>query len=655
MFFCAFPLSEVRAQVNIRHFGEDPSITEPRARIAAASKLMSAASPQLHIDVVSMDLDIAIDTQLASIEATATKRIHLIGPVATIRLELSNTLDIAHIRDVLGGTIPFERIESHTLIVAPLGGFSQGDHTLRISYSGKPKATGLGSINFSAHGGSPIVWTLSQPFGARDWFPTTNDPSDKLDSLFMRITVPKPLMAISNGLMVGQVDHGDRTTFSWKHRYPISPYLISMAIAEYEVFSFEYESAEGDVFPINNYVYKDQDLPALKRDAQQTIGLMDLFGDLYGRYPFRDERYGHAQIGRSAGGMEHQTISSMANLGFFLVAHELAHQWFGNKVTNETWSDLWIQEGMATLSEGLPLRYFLGEDDFRKWLIARREQVMAQPSGSVYVPESVISASNLSRLFDARLTYRKAAWVLNMLRVHVGDDDFFAGLRSYLDLYAYSTASTDDFRRTLEATSGKPLRTFFDQWVYGEGYPILNINYRPAVGSDGALRLNIRHVGSHASMPVFEFPLDVRLSTAVRDTIFTIQVTKDDESFLLDPGFVWTDIQIDPHVKLLFRQESLTSVDEHLSDLPSSFILEPGYPNPFNPAGIIPIRVQRSGELLVDVVDVTGRVVQRLHRAAVQPGTLRIHWDATRLRSGLYLIRARMGGEMEIIKMTVMR
>jgi hypothetical protein len=154
---------------------------------------------------------------------------------------------------------------------------------------------------------------------------------------------------------------------------------------------------------------------------------------------------------------------------------------------------------------------------------------------------------------------------------------------------------------------------------------------------------------------VFEFPLDIRLSSAHSDTVITVQIRKGEESFLLDPGFAWTKIQIDPNVNLLFRQESLTSLDEQQSSLPSSFTLDPGYPNPFNPAGIIPIRVQRSGELLVDVVDVMGRVVQRLYRSAVQPGPLWIQWDATGLRSGLYFIRARMGGQMQTVKMTVMR
>jgi len=653
--FCAFSHSGAYAQITIKNFGEDPSISEPRSRIASVAKRLNASPTQNVLDVTSMDLDISVDPVLGTIDAISVKRISLSSGTTNLQLQLSDELEVKYVRDIGGNDVPFQRLESGILMITPAGGFSQGDHTLRIAYAGKPLASGFGSINFSLHADEAIAWTLSQPFGAKDWFPTTNDPSDKLDSLLMRITVPKPLMAISNGLMVAREDQGDRETYTWKHRYPISMYLISMAIANYDLFTLPYQSSDGIQFPIDNYVYKGQDLQAIMQDAQQTVGLMDLFWNLYGPYPFRMERYGHAQFGRSSGGMEHQTISSMANLGFFLVAHELAHQWFGNKVTNATWSDLWIQEGMATLSEGLPLRYFLGDDDFKNWLKVRREQVMAQPGGSVYVPESAIASGNLSRMFDSRLTYRKAAWVLNMLRVHVGDEDFFAGLRSYLDEYAYSTASTNDFRLAMETVSGKPLSTFFDQWVYGEGYPILNINYHPAVGAPNALRLDIRHVGSHGSVPIFEFPLDVQLSSADRDTVITVQVTQGMESFLLEPGFAWTDIELDPNVKLLFRLQSLTSLGDSSQDLPSSFTLDPGYPNPFNPTAYIPIRVDQSGLLTMDVIDLQGRVVQQLFRAEVQPGVQRILWDATGLRSGVYFVRARMGGELQTIKMTVLR
>lgn len=637
------------------HFGEDPSVTESKARIERGVALLQTYPMQPGLDVTSMELDITVLPASKSISATAVKHFKISEAVPEVRLQLSGALEIASVRDAFGQNIPYQRSGEHDIILSPLGGYGPGDHTAIIIYDGAPTSSGFGSINFGTHLDEPIVWTLNQPYGAKDWFPTPNDPSDKLDSLTMRITVPAPLVAVSNGLLVSETESGSMKSYTWKHRYPISPYLISMAIANYDEFTLEYESPEGDQIPIANYVWKGQDLNQLRADAQQTIGLMDLFWDLYGPYPFRDERYGHAQFGRSSVGMEHQTISSMGNLGFFLVAHELAHQWFGNKVTNASWSDLWIQEGMASLSEGLPLRYFLSDEDFENWLRVRREQIVSRSDGSVYIPSDEIEAGNLNRMFDTRLTYRKAAWVLNMLRVHVGDDSFFAGLRSYLDEYAYSTASTEDFRHTMETVSGKSLGTFFNQWVYGEGHPELNVTHRPAEGAPGALRIDIRHVGSHGSVPVFEFPLDVRLYSSERDTVVTVQVNDADESFVLEPGFAWTDIEIDPHVNLLYQLQSLTSLGESGPSVPGVFSLEPGYPNPFNPTAIIPIRVEQAGLLVVDVVDVQGRVVQRLLRAEVQPGPQRILWDATGLRSGVYFVRARMGNDMQIVKMTVLR
>lgn len=640
-------------------FGEDPSVTESAARIARGVQLWGTPQAQPGLDIRFMDLDITVLPSTKSISATAIKRFTISTAVPSVRLQLTGLLDIASVLDGNGQSIPYTRDDADGLILTPTSGYEPGDHSVKVVYSGTPTSTGFGSFNFgfsrNYDSEIKIIWTLSQPFGAQDWFPTTNDPSEKLDSIVMRITVPSPFIAVSNGLLISESSESGMSTFVWRHRYPISPYLISMAIADYEQFTLDYTSPEGDNIPIVNYVLKNQDLDQLRTAAQQTTGLMDLFWDLYGPYPFKDEKYGHAQFGNSVGGMEHQTISSMGNLGYFLVAHELAHQWFGNKVTNATWSDLWIQEGMATLSEGLSLRYFLGEEDYRNWLRLRREQVMALPGGSIYIPESEVSDDNLLRMFDSRLTYRKAAWVLNMLRVHVGDENFFAGLRSYLETYAYSSASTEDFREIMESVSGKPLGTFFAQWVYGEGYPLLSLNYRPVEGSPYAVQLDVSQVGSHESVPVFEFPFDFRMVSSERDTFITVMVTEANQSFVIDPGFAFKYLVPDPQANLLFRLQSLTSIDEPRVDLPSAFTLGPGYPNPFNPEAIIPVKVDQAGLLIVDVVDVQGRVVQELLRAQVQPGRQSVRWDATGLRSAVYFIRARMGSDMQTIKMTLLR
>lgn len=652
------PLCAISQPIPLR-LGEDPSVTESAARIARGVQLWGTPQAQPELDIRFMDLDITVLPSTKSISATAIKRFTISAAVPSVRLQLTGLLDIASVLDGNGQSIPYTRDDADGLILTPTNGYEPGDHSVKVVYSGTPTSTGFGSFNFgfSRNHDSEIkiIWTLSQPFGAQDWFPTTNDPSEKLDSIVMRITVPSPFIAVSNGLLISESTESGMSTFVWRHRYPISPYLISMAIADYEQFTLDYTSPDGDNIPIVNYVLKNQDLDQLRTAAQQTTGLMDLFWDLYGPYPFKDEKYGHAQFGNSVGGMEHQTISSMGNLGYFLVAHELAHQWFGNKVTNATWSDLWIQEGMATLSEGLSLRYFLGEEDYRNWLRLRREQVMALPGGSIYIPESEVSDDNLLRMFDSRLTYRKAASVLNMLRVHVGDENFFAGLRSYLETYAYSSASTEDFREIMESVSGKPLETFFAQWVYGEGYPLLSLNYRPVEGSPYAVQLDVSQVGSHESVPVFEFPFDFRMVSSERDTFITVMVTEANQSFVIDPGFAFKYLVPDPQANLLYRLQSLTSIDEPRVDLPSAFTLEPGYPNPFNPEAIIPVKVDQAGLLVVDVVDIQGRVVMELLRAQVQPGRQNILWDATGLRSAVYFIRARMGSDMQTIKMTLLR
>jgi aminopeptidase N len=427
-----------------------------------------------------------------------------------------------------------------------------------------------------------------------------------------------------------------------------------LAIADYDEFSFIHRNATGDSLKINNYVWKGQNLQELEKQARQTLPLMDLFSEVYGPYPFARESYGHSQVGYR-GGMEHQTISSMNILGYFLVAHELAHQWFGNRVTNKTWNDLWIQEGFATFSEALSLERFLGSNDYESWFKVRRSIITARPDGSVYLPDDVIDQRTISRIFDFRLTYLKAAWVIHMLRNKMGDESFFRGLRAYLDEFAYSAASTDDFKKVMELAHGESLDRFFKDWVYGQGYPMLQIKYRRSTEGNGAVWVEVEQSGSHESVSSFEFPLEIRFK-GFNDTLMTLHIDGARQVLLMQPDMEWDTIEVDPNTKLLYSSLIITSDDNgDQSQIPASFKLLAAYPNPFNPRAIIPVQVSESGELIVDILDIQGKLVQRLHRAQVQAGRRDILWEAGSLSSGIYLIRARMGIQTQTLKMTLLR
>jgi aminopeptidase N len=628
----------------------DPSEHEATLKTALwATKALQNAEFDPVLDVKTGDFDFFIDIEQKKITATATLTFEVKQAVASVYLFLSHPLELIQVFMSDGSNVPYDRTLDHRLIFSPAGGFTKGRHTLTIRYAGTPPRTQFGSFTFEDHASGPTVWTLSEPFGASDWHPSTNNPADKIDTVKIRVDVPSALKAVSNGNLIQVEESKGRTKYTWLSSYPISPYLISLAIGNYDEFTLWYKALERDSLPIVNYVYKGQNLTNLKSQAAQTLGMMSLFEELFGPYPFSKEKYGHAQFG-FGGGMEHQTISSMYNLSYFLVAHELAHQWFGDKVTNARWNDLWIQEGFATYSEGLTVERFNTPEDFKNWLTLRRTQIVAQSDGSVYVPNEAIENRNLSRMFNARLTYRKAAWVLHMLRKKMGDALFFQAARKYLkEERAYGAASTEDFRKVMESVYGASLEPFFQQWVYGEGHPNLTVNYRIKNASTGYTSLEIKQKSSHSSVPKFEFPLQVRFATETRDTLITLLVKEPSQSFEVQPGFAWKTLQMDPNVQLLYGSILLTSLEqEAIPDLPAGFSLAQAYPNPFNPEVSIPIRLARTGRLQLQIVDVGGRIVAQLEDGVLQGGNYTYRWNATGWASGVYLIKARMGGQVQV-------
>jgi len=236
--------------------------------------------------------------------------------------------------------------------------------SLTVFYGGNPVSSGFGSFETNVHGASniPILWTLSEPYGAKGWWPCKQDLIDKIDSIDVYITHPKIYRAASNGLLLSETLNGLQKTTHWKHKYPIPAYLIAIAVTNYSVYE---DHVDNGNFDIINYVYPEN-LNNAKAGTAVTPAIMDLFGSLFEPYPYADEKYGHAQFGWG-GGMEHTTMTFMGSWGRSLIAHELAHQWFGNKITCGSWEDIWLNEGFATYLDGLVVENFDGDNAFRNW------------------------------------------------------------------------------------------------------------------------------------------------------------------------------------------------------------------------------------------------------------------------------------------------
>ncbi len=390
-----------------------------------------------------------------------------------------------------------------------------------VTYSGDPSGD---SFAFDSHNSKPMIWSLSEPFGARAWWPCKDIPSDKADSTDMRFTVPEGMIAASNGLLVSETTDGGKTTFWWHESYPITTYLISIAAYEYTTYSDYYVYSPADSMEIQFYVFPDH-YGDVQTTYAKTKDMIAAFASMYGEYPFIEEKYGHAEF-KWGGGMEHQTITSLGSWGESLIAHELAHMWWGDMITCRNFSHIWLNEGFATYSEALWNEYEYGEAAYRQDM----EYAKYYGPGTIYVPET----TDFWRIFHSGLSYNKGSWVLHMLRHVVGDSTFFDILQTYYadPSFKFGVADTEDFQAICESVSGMDLSDFFHQWIYEEYYPIYlyDWSYSESAGFYN-IELTIEQLQSNT---VFKMPIDVTVTmSGGSDTTMVVVNTSASQSFML--------------------------------------------------------------------------------------------------------------------------
>lgn len=494
--------------------------------------------------------------------------------------------------------------------------------SVRIYYQGVPPSNGFGSFEIGTHDGTPVLWTLSEPFGSKDWWPYKLSLTDKLDSMDVFITTPDFFKAGCNGKLVNTYGKKGSMTYHWQHRYPIAPYLLGIAVTNYEVFSNYVPMPDGSELEVLNYVYPESLLEA-KANIPKIIPIIQLINQKVIPYPFAKEKYGHMQFGWG-GGMEHQTMTSLKNFSFTLLAHEVAHQWFGDHVTCGSWEDIWLNEGFATYFEGL-CQEAINPWNWYTWKYNKIANITSNPGGSVLVDDT----TSVNRIFSSRLTYNKGSYLVHMLRWLLGDDDFYAALRNYLNdpKHAGGFAKTPDLIDALETQSGKDLTKFFDQWYYNQGFPVYDILLNQD-GQGNNKKLNIYQTQSHPSVDFFEMPVPVQFFIGGKDTILRFDNTYNGQQFDIDlPGKV-DSIKFDPELWLLAQYGSVSVSSGEIKEAEGKFSL---FPNP----GIEGFFLTSPGEIVenIKILDPTGRLVKN------EPSGLKGDFiSASGLSSGQYFI-----------------
>ncbi len=522
--------------------------------------------------------------------------------------------------------------------------------TLDIYYGGVPRSSGFGSFVFSSHAGTPWVWSLSEPYGASDWWPCKDHPSDKADSVDIRVTCETGFTVGSNGKLRAVTDRGDGTaTWWWSERYPIATYLVSVAISDYVAFSNWFHYSADDSMEVLNYVLPERETLA-RQELPRVIPMLGAFSELFGLYPFINEKYGHAQFGWG-GAMEHQTMTSTTDFMEGTLAHELAHQWFGDAITCARWPDLWLNEGFATYAEALWQERRYGLQAYRSLMDFRMTRAL-QAKGSLYVTDT----ADVTNLFDNNRVYSKGSSVLHMLRHVVGDSSFFTSLRRYAadPRFRYGTATTDDFRSVCESVTGESLSYFFDEWVYGEGYPRYDFHWSVSPAPSGtAVTITVDQTSSSPDQGFFRMPVDLRIESPEQDTAVTMFHTFSGQQITVTVPFVPSSVKLDPDNRILraFLPEFA---------LPPAFMLSQNFPNPFNPKTRIVYYIPHRSLIRIAVYTVLGEEVAILRDGLEEAGQYSVTWDGRSgsgipLPSGVYFYSMKAGTYISTRKMLLLR
>jgi aminopeptidase N len=491
--------------------------------------------------------------------------------------------------------------------------------------------------NYTGNVEHSIAYTLSQPYDARAWMPCYDQNYDKADSgCIISITVPDTFVVCANGELLTKRTNPDRSaTYIWQEQYPISTYLMHFAASRYAQWSNWYYSASADTVECRYFVWPEDSAQSVS--AYQYVPVaMGLYDSLYGSYPF--DRYGHDEVYNGSGfGMEHQenttlTTGSVSGSTQWenIIAHELAHMWWGDMVTCVDNRNIWLNEGFAMFSDANYNWYKWGHANFISTMQSRANsyfQADASNRRPLYDPPP-------GQEFNYGYTYCKANWVVHMLR-YLDQEHFFPALSVYRDSFEYGCASTDDLNNAASLVYGTDLTWFFDEWVYDKGYPEYDIYWScgPS-GRDYLVWINIVQTQTNAPA-VFHMPVEILLNTTGDDTLVTIPITTSPQYVEYTVSDSVTSIEFDPDYWVLKKYDIYYGIEEFTPG-------NPGY-NAINllsnPARspLIEYVINQTCDVEIDIYDTSGRLVRTIGCGRKAPGKYTV--AVSNLPAGIYFCR----------------
>lgn len=529
----------------------------------------------LNYDLQYQRMDVTIDPGVYNIAGSVTSHFKPTQALNNIYFDLNNNLTVSQV-SYHGQNLTFQQLPTKELKINFTASLAANVlDSLTIHYNGAP-ATANNAFFNGSQGGTAILSTLNEPYGAQDWFPTKQSLNDKIERFDIKVTTPAQYNVAANGKLMSEttLGNGQKRTF-WRTQYPTAAYLIALSITNFVKLN---DTIGNPPFPFVNYIYPSTNADVTSMaNIEWTKTVMNTFETYFGPYPFRNEKYGHMEF-EAGGGMEHQTMSSMGSWSKQLIAHELAHQWFGDKVTCGAWNDIWLNEGFATFGEHVAYeKLIMSNADFLNYLLGEKNYITSVAGGSVYVADS--SLGNINSIFSGRLSYSKGGYVVRMMKWVLGDAAFYQALKEYhaRPNLAYSYARTADLNASLLTSTGKDFTEFFNDWIYGQGYPTYDIRWKQ-VGNQVTFKAS--QTQSHSSVSFFEMPLPIKVTgTGGQTAFFALNNTSNNQYFTEAVTFPIASVQFNYEYQML-EKNSTVSQDNTLSTTDFKTDEFSIYPNP---------------------------------------------------------------------------
>ena len=442
--------------------------------VAALSSVHPSADtyPRQHaIDAVHYRFSITVQEGAGEIEGVAQPTFRIVSPVDVIELDLMNGMTVTTV-SANGAAVAFTHQQDRLRLSLPTTARPGTDVTFTIAYGGTP-ADGL-QVFTNIHG-ERVMFSEGWPNRARHWLPLIDHPYDKATGELI-VTAPSQWQVVANGVLVEEVDvDRNRRRTHWRQSVPIASWLYAVGLARFDA----HHAGVVRGVPLQTWAFPQDRAAARTLFEETTRRALEFFSDRIGPYPY--EKLANVQASGFGGGMENATVIFYGEKGVASgrgpVVHEVAHQWFGNSVTERDWDDVWLSEGFASYFTHLYREHVEGRDAFVAGLQRSREGVLETARKMPDTPVVHNNLNDMKRVLNG-LVYEKGSWVLHMLRGEVGTETFWRGIREYYRRYRDANASTDDFRQVIEQVSGRDLKWFFAQWLHRGGNPEVEATWR---------------------------------------------------------------------------------------------------------------------------------------------------------------------------------